>query len=123
MSEPATVLYNAECPICSREVDAYRRAAEASGSALRFETLTEGAPERHGLTRDEAARRLHVVRDGELLSGADAFRALWAELPRTRWLARLTGLPGVRQATGLLYDRLAAPVLYMMHRRRTRRRV
>lgn len=83
MTERTTVLYNAECPICSREIDLYRREARSSGMPLRFEPLTEGAPERHGLTPDEAARRLHVVRDGAVLSGFDAFRALWAALPRT----------------------------------------
>ena len=119
---PLTVLYNAECPICSREIALYRREAEARGVPLRFETLTEGAPERLGLTRDEAARRLHVVRDGRLLSGLEAFRALWAALPRTAWLARLTGLPGLRGAAALLYDRAAAPLLHALHRRRERRR-
>lgn len=121
MADHATVLYNAECPICSREVGLYRREAEARGAALRFETLTEGAPERHGLTRDEAARRLHVVRGGEVLSGLEAFRALWAALPRTAWLSRLTGLPVLRPLVDLVYDRLAAPLLYAMHRRRMRR--
>ena len=121
MADHATVLYNAECPICSREVDLYRREAEARGAPLRFEPLTEGAPERHGLTPDEAARRLHVVRGGEVLSGVEAFRALWAALPRTAWLARATGLPGVRPVVELLYDRVAAPLLYATHRRRLRR--
>ena len=118
----ATVLFNTECPVCSREIGAYRRHAEATGAALRFEPLTQGAPERHGLTPDEAARRLHVVRDGAVLSGLDAFAVLWASLPRTAWLARLVGMPVVRPLVALLYDRLAAPLLHAMHRRRTRGR-
>lgn len=119
---PLTVLYNAECPICSREIALYRREAEARGLPLRFEGLEGGAPERLGLTPDEAARRLHVVRDGRVLSGLDAFRALWAALPRTAWLARLTGRRGVGAAAGVLYERVAAPLLYAMHRRRAARR-
>lgn len=117
----ATVLYNAECPICAREIGFYRREAEARGAALRFEPLTEGAPERHGLTPDEAARRLHVVRGGEVLSGIEAFRALWAALPRTAALARITGLPVLRQLAGFLYEHAAAPALHAMHLRRVRR--
>lgn len=119
---PLTVLYNAECPICSREIALYRREAEARGLPLRFEGLDGGGAERLGLTPEEAARRLHVVRDGRVLSGLDAFRALWAALPRTAWLARLTGRRGVGAAAGVLYERVAAPLLYAMHRRRAARR-
>lgn len=122
MQGDLTVIYNDECPICSREVSAYRRSAERHGAPLAFEPLTTGAPERAGLAPDEAARRLHVVRDGEVLSGLDAFRALWAALPGLGWLARLTGLPVVRPLAALIYDRAAAPLLHAMHRRRVARR-
>ena len=115
-----TVLYNAECPICSREVALYRRQAEAAGAPVRFEGLADGAPERHGLTPEAAARRLHVARGGEVLSGLEAFRALWAALPHTAWLARLTGLPVVGPLAAWSYDRAAAPLLHAMHRRRRR---
>ena len=118
----ATVLYNDECPICSREIALYRRAAERDGAALAFEGISGGAPARHGLSPDEAARRLHVLRGGEVVSGLEAFRAVWAALPRTAWLARLTGLPVVRPIAALAYDRIAAPALHALHRRRLARR-
>lgn len=112
------ILYNDTCPVCRFEIEAYRR--QAAGLPLRFDPLTEA--HRYGLTPDEAARRLHVLKDGRLLSGIEAFRAIWASLPRTRWLARLTGLPVIRPVLAVLYDRIAAPVLYRAHLRRQRRR-
>ena len=111
------ILYNDTCPVCRFEIDAYRRAAK--GLPLRFDPLTEAAC--YGLTPDQAARRLHVLQDGQLLSGLDAFRAIWASLPRTRWLARLTGLPLILPVLAFVYNRLAAPLLYRMHLRRQRR--
>jgi predicted DCC family thiol-disulfide oxidoreductase YuxK len=110
------ILYNDTCPVCRFEIDHYRR--QAQGLPLRFDPLTEA--HLYGLTPDQAARRLHVLRDGELLSGLDAFRAIWASLPRTRWLARVTGLPVIHPVLAFVYNRLAAPVLYRAHLRRQR---
>lgn len=95
-SEPAlTVLYDGACPLCRREIDLYRGLdarspvcyADVSDPAS---ALPDGAP-----TRQLLLARFHVRRaDGELLSGAAAFIALWATLPGWRWLARAARLPG-----------------------------
>jgi predicted DCC family thiol-disulfide oxidoreductase YuxK len=85
---------------------------------VRFVDLNAADMAAFGLTRDEAARRLHVVEDGRLLAGVDAFRALWRVTPGFRWLAAVVGLPGVRQAAGFVYDRALAPMLYRRHLRR-----
>lgn len=120
--EPLTVIYNDTCPICSREVGAYRREAEAAGCAIGFDGLDNADLAGFGLDREGAARQFHVVRDGKLLAGLDAFLALWAALPRWAWLARAIDRPVVRPAARFVYDRLAAPALYAMDRRRRRRR-
>ena len=117
MSDDDTrILYNDTCPVCRFEIDHYRKTATRDGAPLRFDRLQDAA--RWGLTEDQAARRLHVLRDGELLSGLAAFRAIWSTLPRWRWLARVTGWPVVRPALTVLYDRIAAPILYRAHVRR-----
>lgn len=122
MSKKLTVLYNASCPICSREIEGYRRAVERAGAAVGFEGLQEADLASWGLTADIAARRLHVrLADGEIRAGLPAFRALWSEVPGLAWLARFTGLPGVAPAAGWIYECLLAPTLYAMHRRRIRR--
>lgn len=120
MGTEIRVLYNDTCPVCRFEIDSYRRLAESSGVAMGFDPVAKAAD--WGLTPDAAARRLHVVVDGELLSGMAAFRAIWARLPRWRWAARVTGWPVVRPVTGFVYDRVAAPVLYRAHLRRQARK-
>ena len=67
-------------------------------------------------------RRLHARHDGRILSGFPAFLLIWQALPRWRWLARLVGLPGLRSLVGIVYDKLAAPILYRLHLRREARR-
>jgi predicted DCC family thiol-disulfide oxidoreductase YuxK len=115
MSE-TEVLYNDTCPVCRFEIDAYARRAVADGLPIRFDRLDRAAD--WGLTPDQAARALHVRQNGVVLSGLPAFRALWAAMPRWRWLARVTGWPVVRPICAAIYAWVLAPLLYRMHRRR-----
>lgn len=121
MSEKCTVIYNGSCPICSREIHMYRDRVAASGGALGFADLNEVDLAAYGLTPDMAARRLYVMRGGELISGVDAFLHLWRETPGFGGLARVVGLPGIRQVAGAVYEGVLAPVLFAMHKRRQAR--
>lgn len=117
-SDTATaVLYNDECPVCRFEVEHYRAAAARTGAGLAFDSIRD-APDRWGIAEEDAARRLHVRTASGVVSGFDAFLAIWRTLPGWRWAARVAGLPGLRGGIGWLYDRVGAPVLYAMHRRR-----
>lgn len=122
MSKPQTdVIYNSDCPICSREVAGYRRYSTAQGLPIRYSGLDQADLARWGLSKDAAARRFHVVQDGRLISGLPAFAALWAAMPRFRWLAWLVTRPGIGPVARWGYDQIAAPLLYAMHRRRQAR--
>ena len=118
MQDGTPVLYNADCPVCSFEIDHYRKRSAKDGLPIRFDDLNGPALSGWGIDADTAARRLHVLHEGRILSGMPAFRALWSSMPRTRWLARLAGLPGLRQGLEFLYDRVGAPLLYRSHLRR-----
>lgn len=120
MGASLTVIYNDSCPICAREVAGYRRMAARHGLDIAFHGQTEGGLSAYGLTSRDAARRLHVIEDGQLVSGVPAFARIWDRLPRLRWLARAVRLPGVGAVASLLYDHAAAPALFALHRRRER---
>lgn len=98
---PLTVLYDGACPLCRREIGIYRglQALESSAPVC-YSDVSDAAialPSTlpPGVTREQLLARFHVRgRDGELLSGARAFLALWAALPGWRWLALLGRLPG-----------------------------
>lgn len=116
------ILYNGRCPICSAEIAHYRARADATGADLRFTDLNTAPLDEWGINADQATRRLHARHDGGIVSGFDAFLLIWQGLPRWRWLARVVALPGLRQAVALVYDRVAAPLLYRLHLRREARR-
>lgn len=93
-TQPLTVLYDGACPLCRREIAVYR--GLRSDTPLCFADVSDTAqPLPAGTTREQLLTRFHVRdTDGRLLSGAQAFLALWATLPGWRWLARVGRLPG-----------------------------
>ncbi len=96
-SPPLTVLYDGACPLCRREIGIYRGLQPLRSDApVCFADVSNAAwPLPPGTTREQLLARFHVRgRDGELLSGAQAFLALWAALPGWRWLARAGRVPG-----------------------------
>ena len=115
------ILYNAECPICNAEICHYQRYTQRHGIAFGFDDLNSSDPAPYGVDADAAARRLHVLHDGAVLSGMAAFRVIWDQMPRARWLARITGAPIVRPVSDAVYDYILAPLLYATHKRRQRR--
>lgn len=119
--EPNTsVLYNADCPVCSFEIGYYAMYAGDESLPIRFDDLNSDARDRWGIDADTAARRLYVMHDGELTSGISAFLVLWAQMPRYRWLARVVGLPGIRHVATFTYDLFLGPIIYRWHLRRQR---
>ncbi len=101
-----TVLYDGGCPLCRREIGVYRGLTPLDpGSPVCFADVSDTAsPLPPGTTREQLLARFHVRhRDGQLLSGAQAFLALWAALPGWRWLARLGRLPGAAWAMEQAY--------------------
>ena len=97
--DPIIVLYDGDCPVCSREIAHYRRRKgaenikwiDASRDLVNLKSL--------GI-KQQAALDIFHVRDGtgEWRLGVDGFLHIWSSLPAYRWLAwlvktlRMTGL-------------------------------
>lgn len=101
-----TVLYDGACPLCRREIGVYRDLQPLQpGSSVCFADVSNTAltlPA--GTTREQLLARFHVMdRDGQLISGAQAFLALWASLPGWRWLALAGRLPGASWVLERMY--------------------
>ena len=82
MNDPLiTVWYDGACPLCIREIALMRRLDRAG--KIRFLNLIEDAvicP----VDRDLMLSRLHAKENGQLLSGAAAFAAMWRAIPYLR---------------------------------------
>jgi predicted DCC family thiol-disulfide oxidoreductase YuxK len=100
---PLTVLYDGACPLCRREISFYRGLRQ--DTTVCFADVSDATlPLPPGTTRQQLLARFHVQRqDGQLLSGAQAFLALWSVLPGWRWLAAAGRLPGAAWAMERCY--------------------
>ena len=101
-----TVLYDGACPLCRREIAVYRELKPLQpGLTVSFADISNSAellPP--GTTREQLMARFHVQGpDGQLLSGAPAFLALWVALPGWRWLALVGRFPGVSWVIERMY--------------------
>ena len=118
MSTPSvTVYYDGLCPLCSREIEHYRR--RAVGSVIQFVDIAgaDFSAAAHGIDGHRMHKTLHVRIGAEVRTGVDAFIAIWDAIPDYRWLARWARLPGVRQGLAVGYAVFAAVRPYLPGRK------
>lgn len=117
-----TVFYDGSCPLCTAEIGVYRRCGGAEKLAFVDVSMHEAGPVAAGLDKAIALKRFHVqAADGSLASGAEGFGRLWLALPAWRWLGRIVLLPGMLQATEVVYRGflVVRPALQRIWRART----
>ena len=113
------VLYNAECPICRREIEHYKR---ISGDDLTYVEITAETAADWSLSEDQAAKQLHVRRGEQISVGVEAFVAIWRQLPYFWILAQIVNFKPIKAISSVVYRRCIAPLLFAAHKRRRRRR-
>ena len=122
MSDKTEVLYNGSCPICSREVNHYAKLSEQQALPIRYDDLSDRRRlEEWGITPEDAARRLHVRKNGQIYGGVPAFVVLWRDIPQMRRLAKIVETPAIHSLACKVYDHILAPLLYQLHLRRQAR--
>jgi predicted DCC family thiol-disulfide oxidoreductase YuxK len=105
-----TVYFDGSCPLCTAEISHYRKLDRAGAVAFSDVSSPDCSPG-PDLARGTAMARFHVrAQDGRLLSGAEAFAALWRIMPGPwRVLGHVAGWRPVTVALEGVY-RLFLPV-------------
>ena len=108
------VLFNDSCSICSREINHYK-SIESNGVKWIDINDLETSCKISGKSHSELLRRLHVIKDGKVISGVKAFIEMWSCLPRYAWLSKVVSIPGIYHLSVVLYE-LIAFFLYLKNR-------
>ncbi len=96
-----TVWYDGSCPLCSREIALIRR-LDRRGS-IRFVDVAQAGPAACPIGREALLARFHAMENGRLLSGAEAFAAMWRAVPALRPFGRLFARPSALIVLERLY--------------------
>lgn len=100
--EAQEVFFDGACPVCRREIAAYRRMPGLAD--LNWVDVSDPATDCAGIDRAAALARFHVRRrDGSVVTGARAFLAVWRCNPRLAPLARILDRRPVCDLLELLY--------------------
>ena len=102
-SPALTVLYDGQCPLCSREIAFLRRRPKSSTLGFFDISAPEADLSPFNLTRDQAMKALYAVRsDGTTLRGMDAIREIYRSIGMS-WVVAPTAWPLLRPMFDLAY--------------------
>ena len=107
------VLFNGDCKICSKEICVYQTYGAGRELPIDCKDINAIDLAPFGLTRNETARQLHVIKNYEIFKGVKAFVVLWNEMTRYRFLAKIFSLPGVTGVAQFFYYHIIARYLYV----------
>jgi len=95
-----TVWYDGACPLCIREIALMRTLDRRDAiNFIDIATPATSCP----LDRQLMLDRFHASEDGQILSGAAAFAAMWRAIPVMRPLGQIARIPGVLPILEVLY--------------------
>ena len=100
------VYYNQKCTVCNIEISHYKKKNISNLIWVDINTPSKDL-KILGKSHKEMMRRLHVVDDKTIYSGANAFIVLWSNIPNYKLLSKILNLPIIFQVFNILYEFIA----------------
>ena len=100
------VYYNQKCTVCNIEISHYKKKNIPN---LIWVDINNPSEDLKFLkkSRKEMMRRLHVIDDKTIYSGARAFIILWSNMPNYKLLSKILNLPIIFQVFNIFYEFIA----------------
>jgi 3-demethoxyubiquinol 3-hydroxylase len=101
----STVLYDGSCPLCTVEINQYKKIS-LDGKINWVDVSSSEFVPPSGQSKEALMQRFHVIKpNGDLVSGAAAFVHVWEQLPGWNRLAKVAQVPGALDVMEFGYDK------------------
>ena len=82
------VYFNNSCSICRFEINHYKKISDSNLEWIDI-TNNEEALKITSKSKEELLRRLHVIDNGKVIGGAQAFIIIWSKIPKYKFLSKI----------------------------------
>ena len=109
------VYYNESCNICRAEINLYKK---QNIDEIQWVDITHNYSAEQETLKDDKTllRRLHVMEDGKIFSGAKAFLLVWKKMPKYKFLYYFFRLPIIFSLFSFSYE-IIAYFLYLKNKK------
>ena len=109
------VYYNESCNICKAEINLYKK---QNIEEIEWVDITNNIVAEKETSKNDKnlLRRLHVIDNGKVFEGAEAFLLVWKKIPKYNFLYKFFKLPVIFQIFKFTYE-IIAYFLYLKNKR------
>ena len=109
------VYYNESCNICKAEINLYKK---QNIEEIEWVDITNNIIAEKETSKNDKnlLRRLHVIDNGKVFEGAEAFLLVWKKIPKYNFLYKFFKLPVIFQIFKFTYE-IIAYFLYLKNRK------
>ena len=115
------VYYNESCNICRAEINLYKK---QNIDEIQWVDITHNHLAEQETSKDDKTllRRLHVMEDGKIFSGAKAFLLVWKKMPKYKFLYYFFRLPIIFSLFSFGYE-IIAYFLYLKNKKQLKKKL
>ena len=109
------VYYNESCNICKAEINLYKK---QNIEEIEWVDITNNIVAEKETSKNDKnlLRRLHVIDNGKVFEGAEAFLLVWKKIPKYKFLYKFFKLPVIFQIFKFTYE-IIAYFLYLKNKK------
>ena len=108
------ILFNNSCNICRAEVNHYKKHCNEQLEWIDVSTNME-AQHISSKSFKELLRRMHVIKDGKLIEGAETFLIIWKNIPKYNFLYKIFKIKPLFFLLQIFYE-IAAFFLFLKNK-------
>ena len=108
------VFFNNSCNICRTEINHYKKYSNNNVEWIDV-TNNEEAKKITSKSYKDLIRRMHVIQNGKIISGAESFLVIWNNVPKYNFLYKIFKIKPLFFLLSIFYE-IAAYFLYVKNR-------